>query len=149
MTGVFVYGTLKRGQCRESLWPRPPLAVETAYIRGRLFALAEYPALWCGDSDSCLDESVDSADDWIAGELWKFAPGDLEETVARLDQIEETNQPGIENLYDRIVVRAYRQPGPSASQLAFAYQFSRRSSLLDDNRMQLVPDREAVEWPPG
>ncbi len=96
----FVYGTLMRGQCRQSLWPRPPRSVTPALVRGQLYDLGEYPALRIAADDN----------DWVEGELWKIAAADVAVTLARLDEIEETNQPGRPNLYDRLRVEVHLHP---------------------------------------
>jgi gamma-glutamylcyclotransferase (GGCT)/AIG2-like uncharacterized protein YtfP len=72
---IFVYGTLKRGQVREKWWPRKPLTVEPATVRGALYDLEKYPALVEGS-------------DLVAGELWHFAAEDMLATLATLDEIE-------------------------------------------------------------
>ncbi len=76
VTAVFVYGTLKRGECRESCWPRAPLRVETAATKGQLYDLGPYPALCPGEGS-------------VAGEVWTFAPRDMPATRAALDEIED------------------------------------------------------------
>src|SRR5687768_17088800 len=45
ISAVFVYGTLKQGDVRAHLWPRPPQSIEPAVIRGRMHDLGPYPAL--------------------------------------------------------------------------------------------------------
>jgi len=158
----FVYGTLKRGQCREALWPRPPQRIRTGFVRGWLFDLGSYPAMWCGECEpfeTPRDHSpADSASklavahpcdcdcDWIAGEIWSIETCDLDVTLKTLDEIEGTNQPGELNLYDQILVRAYSSPGSHDSVLALAYQYSRLSSLKETIRIR--PRAEIhVTWP--
>jgi gamma-glutamylcyclotransferase (GGCT)/AIG2-like uncharacterized protein YtfP len=72
---IFVYGTLKRGECREACWPRPPLEVIPATVRGLLYDMGPYPALAEGDG-------------WVAGEIWRLESTDVATTLAALDQIE-------------------------------------------------------------
>jgi gamma-glutamylcyclotransferase (GGCT)/AIG2-like uncharacterized protein YtfP len=105
---VFVYGTLKRGQCREQFWPRAPLAVETALVRGRLVDLGPYPALLPGDR-------------WIRGELWRFADEDMSETLRVLDEVEGYAGLG-EDLYRRVVITCHTTEGAEVA--AYAYQFA-------------------------
>jgi gamma-glutamylcyclotransferase (GGCT)/AIG2-like uncharacterized protein YtfP len=57
------------------MWPRSPVAVEVAEVRGRLFDLGPYPALVAGEGR-------------VAGELWRFTEEDLAVTLAALDRIE-------------------------------------------------------------
>ncbi len=106
---VFVYGTLKRGQCREGCWPRAAAMVRPAWTLGRLLDLGPYPALVAGN-------------DRVRGELWSFASNDMPLVVCRLDQIEVTNQPGLVNEYDRIHVVVYMDDGQALS--AYAYRYS-------------------------
>jgi gamma-glutamylcyclotransferase (GGCT)/AIG2-like uncharacterized protein YtfP len=72
---IFVYGTLKRGEERDPLWPRRPRLVQWATTRGRLYDLGPYPALVAGD-------------DLVLGELWHVEPEVLELTLKALDRIE-------------------------------------------------------------
>jgi len=155
ITDLFVYGTLKRGQCRETMWPRPPVSIRPAFIRGRLYDLGPYPAIWCGDclchgspADICHPADADADDcDWVAGEIWSIHPSDLAATIEELDMIEETNQPGVLNLYDHILVRAHAQPGSGESVLALAYQYSRLEDLSPSSRVHRRPDDRHVIWP--
>jgi len=138
ITQVFVYGTLQRNQCRGNLWPREPLHIHWGYVRGRLYDLGDYPAL---RSD---DEDLDS--DWIQGEIWTFDPADIEETLQELDIIEETNQPGLPNLYDRCLVRAFGSLAATDSVLAWAYQYSNASALTSALRVKSGRQGYAA-WP--
>lgn len=106
---IFVYGTLKRGQCRESCWPEVPLQIRPAWVHGCLFDLGPYPALIHGQ-------------DRIAGQLWSFRSDQIDLVRKALDRIEVTNQPGIPNEYDRIVVQACLLDGQYES--AECYFFS-------------------------
>ncbi len=72
---VFVYGTLKRGEVRERCWPRKPVAIDEANVRGALYDLGPYPGLVDGD-------------DVVAGEVWRFAEADMQATLRALDEIE-------------------------------------------------------------
>jgi gamma-glutamylcyclotransferase (GGCT)/AIG2-like uncharacterized protein YtfP len=120
VTAVFVYGTLKRGECRARFWPRDPIALEPAVIRGRLYDLGPYPALAPGD-------------DAIRGELWRFAPDDMAETLRVLDEVEGATQLG-NAYYRRIVVTCQCDDGRHCA--AFAYEFARLDRLAD---IPLVP----------
>lgn len=107
---IFVYGTLKRGQCRSSLWPRSPIEVRAAWIYGKLYSRDDYPAMKAGG-------------DRVIGETWRFAAVDIQPTLDVLDQIEGFNQGLGKNLYERQVVETYcggveamtcRSAGPEA-----------------------------------
>lgn len=115
IAAVFVYGTLKRGQCRARYWPRAPRAVESAVIRGRLYDLGPYPALGPGD-------------DIIRGELWRFAADDMAETLHVLDEVEGATQLG-SAYYRRVVVACRLDDGRSFP--AFAYEFADPARLAD------------------
>jgi gamma-glutamylcyclotransferase (GGCT)/AIG2-like uncharacterized protein YtfP len=106
---IFVYGTLKREQCRERCWPRPPLRVEAAVARGRLHDLGPYPAMVPGG-------------DFIRGELWHLRPEDVPETLQRLDEIEGCVE-GTGDQYIRVVIDCEDENG--GIHRAYAYQFAR------------------------
>jgi len=89
----FVYGTLKRGQCREKCWPISPLNVDAAWTFGQLYDLGAYPALLVDDQ---------SLAQRVAGELWCFREADLQAVADVLDRIEGTGQPDQPNEYDRV-----------------------------------------------
>ena len=91
---VFVYGTLKRGQCRESLWPVEPREVLASWVRGTLFGRADYPALMTGTHRVC-------------GELWGFHCEDMPRVLEVLDAIEGTSGNSPEDLYHRRVVDVF------------------------------------------
>jgi gamma-glutamylcyclotransferase (GGCT)/AIG2-like uncharacterized protein YtfP len=138
ITDVFVYGTLQRHQCRGSMWPCLPLLVRTAFVQGQLFDLGPYPAL-------CV--AMDDADvDWIAGEVWTFSKDDILQTMTVLDAIEECNQSGGTNLYDRVLLRAHPSPASAESVLAFAYQFS-DARLLSRAKRVHCHNTNYVAWP--
>lgn len=154
VTNVFVYGTLKRGQCREKMWPRPPFSIRPGYVRGWLFDLGPYPAMWCADchetgGDSCDDDPCPC--DWIEGEIWSLAKQDMSITIAELDVIEETNQPHSCNQYDQILVRVYQSPdtplAAASSVLALTYQYSRLSDAVVEGRIHPVVGGKVVAWP--
>jgi gamma-glutamylcyclotransferase (GGCT)/AIG2-like uncharacterized protein YtfP len=85
----FVYGTLKRGQCRESMWPRTPIRILEGRTRGTLLDLVKFPGL-------ILDEGG-----WVSGELWEIQDQDLIATKQVLDEIEGYQYGRANNHYDR------------------------------------------------
>ncbi|HBJ38264.1 MAG TPA: hypothetical protein DDZ51_26625 [Planctomycetaceae bacterium] len=154
VTNVFVYGTLKRGQCREKMWPRPPLSIRPGFVRGWLFDLGPYPAMWCADCHETVDDSCNDAPcrcDWIQGEIWSLAKQDMAITIEELDEIEETNQPNTCNQYDQILVRVYETPNSSgataSSVLALSYQLSRLSATPAKSRIHPIVIGDIVSWP--
>lgn len=132
---VFVYGTLKRGQCREDCWPVTPVYVESAWALGSLWDLGPYPALLRGH-------------DRVKGELWSFELGDVPHVLAVLDQIEVTNQPGLPNEYDRVPwrVTGWTQ-GPLVAS-TYRYADSSIANLLKPMVAGVFIDGQRfVEWP--
>ncbi|MGB1925175.1 MAG: gamma-glutamylcyclotransferase family protein [Rubripirellula sp.] len=91
---VFVYGTLKRGQCRENVWPTAPSKVTPAWIRAALYGRSDYPALRPGN-------------DQVLGELWSFTTEKMPSIVEALDRVEGTNQIGEPDLYVRKCVPTF------------------------------------------
>lgn len=141
ITQVFVYGTLKRGQCRDSLWPRHPIEVIPAITRGTLYDREDYPAMTEGQ-------------DLVVGECWRFNEQDIPPVLETLDAIEGTNQAGAPDLYHRVEVDCW-QSGDADSKVplraigrAFAYHYAR--DTVADGFRQLYPARSGavVCWPP-
>ncbi len=119
---VFVYGTLKRGQCRERCWPVSPVVIHPAWTFGKLVDLGPYPALLPGP-------------DRVLGELWSFREEDFGRVIHVLDKVEVTNQPGIPNEYDRVLVdvallKSGRNLVASTYRFADAVQASRYKALV-------------------
>ncbi|MDF1483675.1 gamma-glutamylcyclotransferase [Ramlibacter sp. H39-3-26] len=64
---VFVYGTLRRGQCNDITLLRPaPRHIGMARVPGRLYHLGAYPGL-------VLDAGTPSGN-WVVGEVYAIAP---------------------------------------------------------------------------
>jgi gamma-glutamylcyclotransferase (GGCT)/AIG2-like uncharacterized protein YtfP len=120
---IFVYGTLKRGEVREAMWPRQPQKIEPAEVRGALFDLGPYPALAAGD-------------DRVAGELWHIGVADIPATLAALDQI-EGNRGRADDLYERIEIRCRTAAG---EQSAWTYRFAQPQQLTAAQRVRSSPD---------
>lgn len=89
ITAVFVYGTLKRGQCRESRWPVPPHAIHAAWTQGCLFDRSDYPAMTPGTQR-------------VRGEVWQFTAEQMERVLEVLDEIEV-----VPELYVRAAVEVF------------------------------------------
>lgn len=107
---VFVYGTLKTGQCRENAWPIRPRRILRSWTLGRLHDIGPYPALTAGN-------------DRVLGEVWIFDRSAIHATLSVLDQIEGTNQPGFANEYDRVRQPVFRFDS-EASHQAHVYLFA-------------------------
>ena len=126
---VFVYGTLKRGQLREGMWPHQPLRVTVAETRGRLYDLGPYPALVTGE-------------DRVGGEIWEFSPQHMSRTLSVLDEI-EGYAGGPDDLYERVVLHCTTEGAETLA--AFSYLYA-RSNLLTATRLR--PDHDGVcRWP--
>lgn len=110
----FVYGTLKRGECREKCWPRRPLNIEAAWTLGTLFDTGPYPALRPGN-------------DPVLGEVWSFAPEDFEVVASELDSVEEYQEGREDNLYLRERVQCQTLTGKIVQ--SYTYIFAQTNLL--------------------
>lgn len=140
LTHFFVYGTLKRGQCRERCWPREPQMVRAAWTLGELYDTGPYPAMLRGN-------------DRVVGELWSFVADDVAIVSEVLDRIEGTNQGNARNEYDResaevFLLDAVVEPG--AALKANVYIFARQELIATFKRVQPRPMADgtlAAAWP--
>ncbi len=104
----FVYGTLKRGQCREGCWPEIPVAIEAALTLGSLYDTGPYPALFAGH-------------DWVLGELWTFPQSSFATVANVLDAIEEYDPNGSDNLYVRSIAPCWTMHGGEVQASLYLY----------------------------
>lgn len=125
----FVYGTLKRGECRSQCWPCRPQSVQRAWTHGTLFSRSDYPALVSGH-------------DPVLGELWRFALGDVAAVIQVIDAIEGTGQTDEEDLYTREIVTVF---GVDGGQLGRAYTYCYAADPKQDGFVQVR--RPPWEWP--
>lgn len=131
---VFVYGTLKRGQCREDLWPQAPAQVAPAWTLGSLFDLGPYPALLAGS-------------DRVLGELWSYEPSQMAAVLEVLDRIEGTNQPG-PNEYDRLQVQVNSQGGGKLYASTYRYADQAIANQLQPMVANFfIEGQPYVQWP--
>lgn len=134
---VFVYGTLKRGQCRQDCWPKVPRLVRGAWTLGQLVDLGPYPALLEGE-------------DRVWGELWSFDSCDITDVHNALDRVEVTNQPGIPNEYDRIKVLVTLGEDEGDTVIASTYRFSNHQDAAKAKLLQpseIINGYRYVVWP--
>lgn len=132
---VFVYGTLKRGECREACWPRAALTIEPAWTRGSLIDLGPYPALLVGD-------------DRVLGELWSFTADDIAAVFEALDRVEGTNQPGTANEYDRVRVEVIGQTHGELKASTYRYaNLKLAAQFAPMAASQLIDGQSYVKWP--
>jgi gamma-glutamylcyclotransferase (GGCT)/AIG2-like uncharacterized protein YtfP len=137
ITTVFVYGTLKTGQCREKCWPCEPSQVTKAWTYGELYDTGPYPALFPGK-------------DRVAGELWTFPGAAMPTVLAELDLVEEYT-PGDEatNLYNRCEITCFDQAGNDVR--AYTYLYGRQLEKQFFSRVQpdySWGDLRLALWPP-
>jgi gamma-glutamylcyclotransferase (GGCT)/AIG2-like uncharacterized protein YtfP len=127
---VFVYGTLKRGQCRERSWPHEPVCVDYAVIRADLYDLGAYPGIVPGDG-------------LVRGELWQLRPEHMRQTLSVLDEVEGFEQQE-DDLFVRRVVSCMLEDGEALS--AWTYYYARVTELRDADR---IPSNERgwSSWP--
>lgn len=147
VNAFFVYGTLKRTQCREKCWPSQPLSIRSAWIPGRLLDLDAYPGLI----------APSSANEWVQGELWQLASSAIPSTLKVLDEIEgySASRTASENLYVRIknharVIDPTQSGSDSKSIIAWTYFYNQESCAQSTS--PLVPPRKQgshwiYEWP--
>ncbi len=116
----FVYGTLKRGECREKCWPRPPAHIEPAWTLGTLFDTGPYPALRPGD-------------DPVLGEVWSFNPDDFAAVASEIDEVEDYQEGRSNNLYTRQLVPCQTLNGHTLT--AFTYIYAQMNALPTFTRL--------------
>lgn len=123
-SGLFVYGTLKRGQLNHVLVAPYTLSVEPARARGRLYDLGLYPALVEGDG-------------LVEGELLHLRRSDLRKVLALLDRLEGyvPEEPSA-SMYVRRVVEVIVWDGEPRE--AYTYYYNRDPEGL--------PRLESAEW---
>ena len=133
INSVFVYGTLKRGQCREKCWPVMPIRVSPAWTLGTLFSRDDYPAMLAGD-------------DRVAGECWEFDSDVINQVMHRLDEVEWTNQPGQPDMYHRVTIDLFDMDG-NPIPAAYAYHYA--TDPLADGFQIVLPKSKGdyVAWP--
>lgn len=111
--GLFVYGTLMRGECRHHcLNPENNLScILLARTRGQLFDLHDYPAM-------IIDGNID---DWVQGEFIRMK--NVDTTITMLDKIEGFH--GYNNdksLYQRVLTEV--DVGDGRIRLAWVYKMN-------------------------
>jgi gamma-glutamylcyclotransferase (GGCT)/AIG2-like uncharacterized protein YtfP len=129
-TSIFVYGTLKQGECRADCWPYDPQSIQPAATSGALYDLGPYPALLSGK-------------DSVLGEIWTFRAEQMRETLRVLDQIEGYGQGEID-LYIRQVVPCMDQKDLNID--AYCY-FLADPSMLTASQRIATDSRGFCRWP--
>jgi gamma-glutamylcyclotransferase (GGCT)/AIG2-like uncharacterized protein YtfP len=127
---VFVYGTLKSGECRERCWPYRPMKIQPATLRASLYDLGPFPAIVAGP-------------DLMHGEVWELSPQHVQEALRVLDEVEGfARREG--DLFIRKAVRCDSDDGRQIA--AWAYFFARPETLRDAQRIKVGPN-EVATWP--
>ncbi|MCP4888773.1 gamma-glutamylcyclotransferase [Rubripirellula sp.] len=127
LTSIFVYGTLKRGQCRESCWPETPTMIQNAWVAGNLYGRSDYPAMTPGH-------------DRVHGELWQFQSPQMNRVLKALDQVEAAP-----TLYRRITTEVF-DPNNQALGIAWTYHYASNPTL--DGFQLLIPAADGnIHWP--
>ena len=148
ISSVFVYGTLKRGQCRGAMWPYDPLRVTAVFTLGTLFDRHDYPAMTSGTDD-------------VVGEKWDFRSDQIQRVLEVLDAIEGANQPGVPDLYHRVLVTTWdlgeqsaANPRSDAAMSGKCYSYHYASDPEEDGFTRVLPartrerhSRPCVQWP--
>ena len=148
ISSVFVYGTLKRGQCRGAMWPFDPLRVSVVFTLGTLFDRHDYPAMTSGTDD-------------VVGEKWDFRPDQMQRVLEVLDAIEGANQPGVPDLYHRVFVTTWdlgeqsaANHGSDAAISCKSYCYHYASDPEENGFTRILPartierhGRPCVQWP--
>ncbi|OYP36583.1 gamma-glutamylcyclotransferase [Rhodopirellula sp. MGV] len=139
ITQVFVYGTLKRGECREHAWPVSPKSVHPAWIRAALFGRHDYPAIVAGGNR-------------VVGELWSFDFDEMPQVLEVLDEIEGTTTNSSDDLYHRQTVAVF-QSNPHAISAdsdepadAMAYSYFYNQDLTADGFKLQPVDGGVQQW---
>lgn len=124
---IFVYGTLKQGECRASSWPRIPLQIEPATTAGLIYDLGAYPAMIPGAGI-------------VLGEAWTIEPSGLAATLKVLDQIEGyADEP--DDLYVRRTITCTLLSGATVE--AQTYFYARTNWL--STREPMEPDEAGLQ----
>ncbi len=109
---VFVYGTLRKGESNHSLLSDADLVLSDCWTYGRLFDTGHgYPCM------------IPHTQERVIGELYAVK----DEELKRLDVLEEYDEQGKNNLYDRIIQPIYAEDSVF---LAYLYVFS-KDQVLD------------------
>ncbi|MCA9133529.1 MAG: gamma-glutamylcyclotransferase [Planctomycetales bacterium] len=135
---VFVYGTLKTGQCREKCWPHLPHQVQAAWTLGELYDLGAYPALVPGE-------------DRIWGQVWSFPVAQIAGVLEVLDRVEGARPEDHPQEYHRLQTRVNLADGGTLTASIYHYAAAARLERCRRCLPQLhMAGQVYVVWPaPG
>ncbi len=128
---VFVYGTLKRGQCRAGMWQESPHRIDDAWVRGELYGRVDYPALLPGGFK-------------VRGEMWRFGRQQMPVVLKVLDQIEGTTDNAVDDLYHRVIIDAF---DPAGEPLGVAYTYRYNRDVDADGFHRVAAEDGFQVWP--
>jgi len=81
----------------------------------------------------------------VKGEYWLFCESDLADVLETLDAIEGTNQPGVADLYQRIIVDVFGENMTPIGR-AYAYHYAIDPTIDGFRRMKSSDDQNEVVW---
>ena len=125
VVAFFAYGTLKRGEAREPLWPCRPIAVLRGVTPGTLWQVADYPGLTL------------EGDTRVLGELWLFRAKQEARVLEVLDEVE-----GYPTLYTREKVPCETLDGQPI--IATTYVFNK--PILPEYRRIMPDSKGLIDW---
>lgn len=125
VVAFFAYGTLKRGEVREPLWPCRPIAVLRGWTQGTLWQVADYPGLKL------------EGDTRVLGELWLFRAKNEAHVLQVLDEVE-----GYPTLYTRASVPCETLDGQPI--VATTYVFNK--PILPEYRRIELNSEGLIDW---
>lgn len=93
---VFVYGTLRKGGSNDHYLNKAVCVEKKCFTEGQLYDTGSgYPAL------------IVEGGKWVTGELYEVTPDEL----TQLDRLEDYEENGSNNLYDRIIAKIRTSEG--------------------------------------
>lgn len=123
LTRVFVYGTLCQGQRYHHIIAPFAKQIQKAMVPGLLFDLPlGYPAMIEGNGS-------------VSGELVDLH--DVKKALSQLDDLEDYEEGGFNNEYERVVCKAVTQNGEEHDCYVYLYSPNRREWLAQNGT--LVP----------
>jgi len=135
MNRIFVYGTLKRGERNECVWPHRPDAIKAGTVAGRLYDMGAFPAM-------VLPAEGEECNDRVEGEVWSFSnAAEWGAVLARLDRLEGYRNDG-KGLYKRNYVQV-DVGGRTIPALAYNMTEERMRSW---NGTPIAGDGSVIRW---
>lgn len=124
----FVYGTLKRRECREACWPCRPVAVLRATAAGSLWQVADYPAM------------LAQGETRVLGEIWLFPAHSEQRILNALDEVE-----GYPDLFTRETIDCATLDGDPIAATTYLYN----QPILPSHHPVEANTEGLIEWTGG